>query len=48
MLNEHRMFFLKQVTPDVQPGTTKMYNWGLPRRTCRDYRNVRLRLVIIA
>jgi len=25
MLNEHRTFFLKQVTPDVQPGTTKMY-----------------------
>ena len=25
------MFFLKQVTPDVQPGTTKMYNWGITK-----------------
>jgi len=42
MLNEHRTFFLKQVTPDVQPDITGMYNWGLPRHTCRDCRDVRL------
>lgn len=42
------MIFLKQVTPDVQPGITEMYNWGLPRRTCGNYRDVRQGLVIIA